>query len=91
MKPDNVFVLDQDDDRPSTFKKMAYGGSGQVVASERSYRLERGHPFLRGGKMVVALPQFKALTIYSPVSTNAGQLPSSTTTPTAITYPSKTV
>lgn len=54
--------------RPSLAKELAYGaGSGtSAVGSDNAYRSERGQPFLRAGTLVVATPQFKGLTLYSP-------------------------
>lgn len=90
MKINLDAIMPSPDDRePNVPMKMAYGGTqSSPVATNSAFRTERGHPFMRGGKLVYATPQFKGLTIYSPVSTN-GQLPAVSTTPTAIAYPSK--
>src|SRR5216684_4755123 len=54
--------------RPSAAKDMAYspGDGPDAVSSDYAYRSERGQPFLRAGSLVVATPQFKGLTLYSP-------------------------
>ena len=80
-------------DKQADIKDMMYGGArpiSSVVVSSNLYRLRRGYPMPRAGKLVVATPQFKALTLYSP--TNATQqIPGKTLTPVSITYPRKTV
>jgi|SRR5579859_7929001 len=74
--PDNtgdLLILSPDvPARPSLAKELAYGpGAGyDAVGSDNAYRSERGLPFLRAGKLVVATPQFKGLTIYSPSPSN---------------------
>lgn len=85
----SIVVIDSDDvPAQNTFKKMAYGGSRGKVMDANGYRLERGKPFLRGGQYVYATPQFKGLTLFSPISNNV-QLPGTTTTPTSVTYPTR--
>lgn len=74
----------------SIAKRLAYGGSTPPAETHFSYRMERGRPFQRAGKLVSAIPQFKALTIYSPVNSNSPN-PSFQTTakPVAVAYPAK--
>lgn len=81
-------------DKQPTVKDMAYGG-GQPISSaviwSNIYRLRRGFPLPRRGSVVVATPQFKTLTLYSPtIKTQQMQIPGSTLTPVAINYPRKT-
>jgi hypothetical protein len=59
------------------------GGSGSL------FRLERGAPYLRAGRLVFATPQFKTQTLYSLTNKNA-QLPSTPTAPGSIIHPVKT-
>lgn len=89
---DKTLIIADDPQEPTgTILKLAYGGTSKSpVATSNNFRVERGFPFMRAGRLVYATPQFRALTLYSPVNTNA-QLPKTTTTPTAITYPIKTV
>lgn len=81
--------------KPSPVKQMAYGSAEsvrkqntQTLASGQLFRLERGWPYQRAGKTVYATPQFKSLTIYSP-TTKTAQLPTTSQTASAITYPIK--
>lgn len=75
---------------------LAWGFFGPPVHPRHSnhpelYRLQRGRPFQRAGSLVKAIPQFKALTIYSPVSSNSPTGKFQTTVlPVAIKYPSAT-
>lgn len=51
---------------PTTVKTMAYGGNQAITAGEtdsRLYRLERGYPYKRAGRMVPVLPQWKATNV----------------------------
>ncbi len=77
----------------SAVKDLAYGGgessSSSPVDSGSLYRLERGTPYKRNGRLVFATPQFKALTLYSPTSKNA-QIPGVSQTGVSVSYPSKT-
>lgn len=68
--------------------QLAYRGSAPPTATYFGMRTSRGRPVMRAGKLVVATPQFKALTLYSPVSTNS-QLPTAATSPSAIAYPTE--
>ena len=90
MNDPKSFLVINNDTQPH-IKDMAYGGSkpipGAVIMSNL-YRLRRGYPYPRAGKLVIATPQFKALTLYSPTSGNA-QLPGTTVNPVSITYPRK--
>lgn len=85
------FASLSDSARPSVAKRMAYGGNPDATALDagRLYRLERGFPYYRGGSVVFATPQFKALTLYSPTSKTA-QVPSANTQSSSIAYPVKT-
>lgn len=89
MNENKFLIVDNEPEKPNGTLKMAYGGNSADNASSRSYRMERGTPFLRGGKLVYATPQFKGLTLYSPVSNNV-QFTPTTTTPTQAQWPSKT-
>lgn len=78
-------------DKQPTIKDMAYGGAKPMppaVIWSNLYRLRRGFPLPRRGSVVVATPQFKALTLYSPTSATA-QIPGTTVTPVSISYPRK--
>lgn len=80
-------------DTQPTIKDMAYGGAKPIpstIISSNLYRLRRGYPYPRRGTLVTAVPQFKALTIYSPTNKNA-KLPGATVTPVSIAYPRKAV
>jgi hypothetical protein len=46
-------------------KSMAYSSSAETNLRPDMYRLSRGFPYMRGGKNVVPIPQFKGLPIYS--------------------------
>lgn len=79
-------------DKQPTIKDMAYGGAkpiSNILVSSNLYRLRRGYPFPRAGKLVVATPQFKTLTLYSPTTKNR-QVQGNTVTPISITYPTIT-
>lgn len=85
------YIVINNDQQP-TVKDMIYGGSkptSNVAVLGNLYRLRRGYPLMRAGKLVVATPQFKTLTLYSPTSAVA-QLPGTTVTPVSISYPHRT-
>lgn len=84
--PSNPLILTEQT-HSKTISEMAYGGLGNHDGG-KLYRLERGTPYYRAGKVVYATPQFKGLTIYSPTSSNA-QLPTSTPTNVSIVIPTK--
>lgn len=69
-------------------KGMAYAEAPVQRAPSANYRQERGYPYQRGGKLVVATPQFRTLTLYSPTNQNL-QLPGTASTGVAIRYPVK--
>ena len=77
-----------------TTKQMMYGAVRPKPRVPRPapqhFRLERGVPYQRRGKLVFATPQFKSQAIYSITNKNA-QLPSTTTTPGSIIHPYRTV
>ena len=53
---------------PTPAKDMAYGGgpvsSGTAVQTGQIYRLERGYPAFRRGRLLQAIPRTKAETLY---------------------------
>lgn len=55
-----------DNAKPTPVKDMAYNVTLPQVKNQL-YRVERGQPFVRAGQYVFATPQFKALSITSPV------------------------
>lgn len=72
-------------------KGLAYGVQSKPTDSVHSgtlFRLERGTPYYRRGSLVYAVPQFRAMNLFSPTSKNA-LLPTITVTPTQISYPVK--
>ena len=84
------FVVINNDKQPN-IKDLAYGGSKPLPASAVAgnlFKLRRGAPVMRAGKLVTVIPQFKTQTIYSVTSGNA-QLPGITSTPVAIAYPTQ--
>lgn len=72
-----------------SIKQLAYGGAwGGGNTNPGLYRNERGLPFYRVGRPVTVVPQFKGLTIYSPINTNLpGGSFKNAVTSTAVTYP----
>lgn len=58
------------------------------IDSGQLFRLERAQPFYRTGVLVKAVPQFRALNLFSPTAKNT-ILPTITVTPTQVTYPVK--
>lgn len=54
---------------PKTVKDMAYGGINNAsmpsLQAGQIYRLERGYPAFRRGRLLVAIPRTKAETLYS--------------------------
>lgn len=107
-RPDYDGVSDVQLELPSRpIRLMAYGGSNRQLkqADNRLYRLERGYPYSRMGRLVVAVNQFKGQSLYTPSTSNipqaktlnapqkgVGQTPTSgsSTTPTRIHFPYKT-
>lgn len=83
-------------DRPPTnspVRGLLYGTGTRMRPSSpleggNLFRLERAQPFYRLGKPVYAVPQFRALNLFSPTSQNA-LLPTLAVTPTRIAYPVK--
>jgi len=78
----------------SSASSLAYGGGGVATASApisagSLYRLERGAPYRRKGKVVFATPQFKALAIYTP-TTQTAQIPGTNQQGVTAGYPTKT-
>jgi hypothetical protein len=73
-------------------KGLAYGSAPvrkpTPIESGQFYRLERGQPYYRLGKPVYAVPQFRAVNLFSPTIQNA-LLPTISVTPTRIAYPVK--
>lgn len=74
-------------------KKIAYGliidhRQPSPVDGGSLFRIERGQPYYRAGKPVYAVPQFRAVNIFSPTSQNS-LLPTINVTPTRISYPVK--
>lgn len=69
-------------------KTMMYSGVDSSNDSS-TFRLERGSPFRRRGKLVKALPQFKGLAVYSPTSENSSGGFSTNEQTTKISYPSR--
>jgi hypothetical protein len=97
----------QIDDQQRSIRVLAYGGGNRTgrQTDSRLYRLERGYPYQRMGRLVLAVNQFKGLSLYTPSTSNlpqlktvsqpqksVGQSPtsSSSTTPTRIHFPYKT-
>lgn len=69
---------------------MAYGSSTRTADVPHLYRVERGYPYLRHGKLVQAIPQWKSLTLYSVTTANAPTSAfNTTTTPKSISYPTR--
>ena len=65
--PTYLLIADPSDNaQPTPVKDMAYNVTLPQVRSQL-YRVERGQPFVRAGQYVFATPQFKALSITSPV------------------------
>jgi hypothetical protein len=69
-------------------KQLAYGNASTGTDAS-TYRLERGAPFRRAGRLVYATPQFKALTFWtqSPKSVQIAPTKVGTTTNTVNQYP----
>ena len=94
MRPSDITMQydkgNQQDDKPHPLTSIAYGSSGKTFDHPHLYRVERGFPYLRNGKLVQAIPQFKSLTLYSITVANAptNQF-NTTTTPAAINYPTR--
>lgn len=72
---------------PKIAKQFAYQGWKANPIISRVYRLERGFPFLRAGRPVVAIPQFKGVTLVSHTTTNVPKTFQSPATNTAIKWP----
>jgi hypothetical protein len=90
----NVVIAQESTDhgepkQKQTIKQLAYGGAwGGANTNPGLFRNDRGLPFFRAGKPVTVVPQFKGLTIYSPINTNLpGNSFRNTITGTAVTYP----
>lgn len=63
-------------------RDMAYGGSNENANGTtltQGYRLRRGFPYMRAGRNVSAIPQFKTLAIYSHTTNAPGTFQTSTT------------
>lgn len=70
-------------------KQMTYGTMKPKPRPITStFRLERGFPYQRAGKLVPATPQFNTLTLYSNTVKNT-QLPTIADTPNRIQRPQK--
>lgn len=69
-------------------KSLAYGNTSTGTDAS-SYRLERGAPFRRAGRLVYATPQFKALTFFvqSPASVQIAPTKIGTTKNTVNQWP----
>jgi hypothetical protein len=67
---------------------MMYGKKGEGSGDDtQRYRLERGFPYTRGGKIVGPIPEFATLYLYSQA---AGQVPDTfrqTMTSTRVRWP----
>lgn len=72
--------------------RLAHGvmvkGTATNTDAGQLFRLERATPYYRAGVTVKAVPQFRAVNLFSPTSTNS-ILPTISLTPTQITYPVK--
>lgn len=68
-------------------KSLAYNIGTQQNADYRTFRLERGVPFKRLGQPVVAVPQFKGVSIFSHTTQNALKSFSTTTPTITIAWP----
>lgn len=91
MNDPKNFVVVKNDEQPRV-KDMIYGGSKPLpptVIWGNLYRLRRGYPMPRAGKLVFATPQFKTLTLYAPTSA-VQQIPGNPLSPVSIAYPRKT-
>ena len=82
-----ITVFNRPADGPVMRLKRVKGTAGPVDGGQM-YRLERGTPFYRSGRMVYAVPQFRAVNLFSPTIQNA-LLPTQSITPTKISYPVK--
>lgn len=87
-KENIIFAPAPEKDYGGGIKSLAYGGKWGGNSTPGHYRNERGKPFFRVGKAVTVVPQFKGLTIYSPINTNLpGGSFKNAITSTAIAYP----
>ena len=72
-----------------TIKQLGYGGGPPPSKIEQptGFRVERGFPFQRAGKTVVAVPQFKGLQLYAHTTATALNSFATTTPVVTIAWP----
>jgi len=87
MEDQKILTIESPPEHKSTIKDMAYQGWDASPVHGRMFRLERGFPYLRNGKPVVTVPQFKGLTVYSHTIANAPAPFQQTATNTAVAWP----